>query len=108
MARRADNRDLQIPEFILDDQPACAEVDPELFFPQESEIAPNKVVSKYVNIAAAKQVCAKCPLTFQCLEYALKNVEIGIWGGTTESQRDSLRKRRSISTNRKAPTPVTW
>jgi WhiB family transcriptional regulator, redox-sensing transcriptional regulator len=108
MGRRADNRNLQIPEFILDDQPACANVDPELFFPQETEIAPNKVVSKYVNLATAKQICASCPLTFQCLEYALKNVEIGIWGGTTESQRESLRKRKGISINRKPPTPTVW
>jgi predicted RecB family nuclease len=100
MARRADNRNLQIPEFILDDQPACANV--------ETEIAPNKVVSKYVNLATAKQICASCPLTFQCLEYALKNVEIGIWGGTTESQRESLRKRKGISINRKPPTPTVW
>lgn len=108
MARRLDTRDLTIPEFITNDTPACSTVDPELFFPQEVEIAPNKVVSKYTNLSKAKEVCASCPLALQCLEFALKNVEIGIWGGTTESQRESLRKKHRITLNRKAPTPNLW
>ncbi len=108
MARNVNNINFQIPNFIVDKEPACADVDPELFFPQEVEVAPNKIVSKYSNLAAAKQVCASCPLSLQCLEYALRNTEIGIWGGTTESQRESLRKRRNIQLNRRPPTPSTW
>ncbi len=108
MARRLDTRDLTIPEFIMDDTPACASADPELFFPQEIEVSPNKIVSKYVNLSKAKEVCASCPLALQCLEFALRNAEIGIWGGTTESQRESLRKRNGISLNKRRPTPNLW
>jgi WhiB family redox-sensing transcriptional regulator len=105
MAQRLNSRDLSIPRFIVDNTPACSTVDPELFFPQEIEVSPNKVVSKYLNMSEAKRVCANCPLALQCLEYALKNAEIGIWGGTTESQRESLRRKHKIALNRKIPTP---
>ena len=108
MAKLLGSKDISIPRFIIDSTPACSTVDPELFFPQEVEVAPNKVVSRYLNFSEAKQICASCPLVLQCLEYALRNVEIGIWGGTTESQRESLRKKRNISLNRKPPTPNLW
>lgn len=108
MAHNVNNINFQIPNFIVDKEPACAKVDPELFFPQEVEVAPNKVVSRYTNISKAKEVCASCPLALQCLEFALRNVEIGIWGGTTESQRESLRKKHRIPLNRKPPTPNLW
>lgn len=108
MAQRLGIRGLSVPQFIADNTPACSDVDPELFFPQEIEVDVNKVVSKYLNLSEAKQVCAGCPLAMQCLEYALRNTEIGIWGGTTESQRESLRKRTNIPLKRKAPTPNLW
>jgi WhiB family redox-sensing transcriptional regulator len=103
-----DNINLGIPEFILNDHPSCADVDPELFFPQEVEISKTKIISKYVNIAAAKKICSECPLVMDCLAYALKNAEIGIWGGTTESQRELLRKKGNISVNRRPATPTSW
>jgi WhiB family transcriptional regulator, redox-sensing transcriptional regulator len=88
---------LQMPKFILDGTPACSNVDPELFYPQEIEVNKTKVISKYTNLAAAKKICSECPLKLKCLEYALNNGEIGVWGGTTEHQRDDLRGRRRIS-----------
>jgi WhiB family redox-sensing transcriptional regulator len=97
-----------IPDFIFEETPNCASVDPELFFPQESEPYPGKIISKYIDIAAAKRVCSDCPLKLQCLEYGLKNAEIGIWGGLTESQRESLRKANKIRLTRKHATPITW
>lgn len=86
-----------IPDFIFEEIPNCSSVDPELFFPQESEPYPGKIVSKYTDIAAAKRICADCPIKLQCLEYGLKNAEIGIWGGLTESQRESLRRANKLN-----------
>ena len=41
----------------------------------------------------AKAVCARCPVRAQCLEYALDNaLDHGIYGGTTESERRTLRR----------------
>ncbi|MBT2542970.1 WhiB family transcriptional regulator [Streptomyces sp. ISL-44] len=44
--------------------------------------------------AAAKRVCAVCPVRAACLDHALRTREpFGIWGGLTEEERRSLRGR---------------
>lgn len=66
----------------------CAQVDPELFFPDKGEPA-----------RAALRVCAACPVRVQCLEDALTGDQrYGVWGGTTEIQRRRLRKQRTAAT----------
>lgn len=40
-----------------------------------------KVVKK------AKAVCAVCPVKIHCLEHAIANDEVGIWGGMTTNER---------------------
>ncbi len=97
---------ITVPAFILNGEPSCASVDPELFFPQEVELGNSKVVSKYQNLSAAKAICTSCPLKLQCLEYALKNYEVGVWGGTTEHQRDDLRKLSNIRLGRRTNSPT--
>jgi WhiB family transcriptional regulator, redox-sensing transcriptional regulator len=95
---------IKFPTFVLNAEPACSTTDPELFFPHETELPSGKVISRYGDIAAAKKICSECPLKLDCLEYALRTHEIGIWGGTTESQRELLRKNQRISvTRRKSP-----
>ncbi|GAB3080876.1 hypothetical protein GCM10027053_51650 [Intrasporangium mesophilum] len=44
----------------------------------------------------ARQTCKACPVTNECLEYALSlgPTCLGIWGGTTERQRGKLRTLR--------------
>jgi WhiB family redox-sensing transcriptional regulator len=38
-------------------------------------------------------ICKQCPVRDLCLDYALTNNEmIGVWGGTTPSQRKRMRK----------------
>ena len=60
----------------------CAEVDPELFYPEAG--APNR---------DAKAVCAGCEVRAECLAYALAHRERhGVWGGTTERERRRLRR----------------
>lgn len=64
---------------------ACREpgIDPELFFPV-SDSAP--------QVAAAKVVCARCPVVARCLDWALRAGEpVGIWGGTTPEERRRAR-----------------
>jgi WhiB family redox-sensing transcriptional regulator len=42
----------------------------------------------------ALEICGGCKVTEDCLEYALEsNQRSGIWGGTTEKERRSLRRR---------------
>ena len=41
--------------------------------------------------AAAKQVCASCPVRRECLDHALTSGEpYGVWGGLSESEREEL------------------
>ena len=64
----------------------CAETDPELFFPDKTNIS---------NGYLAKKICNKCPLKQQCFEYAIKDWELkGIWGGTSERERWEIRAGR--------------
>ncbi|MFI6391514.1 WhiB family transcriptional regulator [Nonomuraea sp. NPDC050540] len=67
---------------VWQDLALCQEVDPELFFPDQGD---------HAGAAAAKGVCAACPVRFECLTDALVRRERwGIWGGMSE------RKRRAI------------
>ena len=71
---------------------ACRDEDPELFFPV-SEMGPGAR-----QIDHAKAVCAACPVRAHCLDYALDNaLDHGIFGGTTEAERRSLRRRGAAS-----------
>jgi WhiB family redox-sensing transcriptional regulator len=62
-------------------------VDSDLFFPVG-------VTGPAVDqIAAAKAVCATCPVQSECLEFAIAtNQEYGVWGGTSEEERRVLRR----------------
>ncbi|MFF4249939.1 WhiB family transcriptional regulator [Streptomyces sp. NPDC001663] len=64
---------------------ACAGEDPELFFPVGTEGPALR------DIAAAKRVCARCPVTVECLDWALRSGQTsGVWGGTCEEERTAL------------------
>jgi WhiB family transcriptional regulator, redox-sensing transcriptional regulator len=72
---------------------ACAEVDPELFFPEPGQVP---------QVAAAKAVCAGCGVRGPCLEAALHGPQArddhsGIFAGTTASDRVRLRGRASYA-----------
>jgi hypothetical protein len=82
-----------IPEFIEDDnEPQCVGLDPEAFFPQEVEKDGRVISASYYDEAGAKKLCGQCFYKSDCLAYALKNNEKGIWGGTTENERIGLRR----------------
>ena len=71
---------LSEPEQDWQDSAACASVDPELFYPEAGG-----------SVAYAKRVCRSCPVTAECLEYALEIGDTwGVWGGKSVSQREAL------------------
>ena len=70
------------------EQPLCAEVDSELFFPEKE--------SGKTTAQQAKSICSKCIHKSECLEWAIVNVEQGVWGGTTERQRLKMRRKRGL------------
>jgi WhiB family redox-sensing transcriptional regulator len=59
---------------------ACRGTQIEVFFPGRGETA-----------EPARQVCARCPVCQQCLEFAVGNrIVYGIWGGLTGPERRAL------------------
>lgn len=57
--------------------------DPEWFWPLTTD---NESAQR------ALAICVTCPVTDECLQFALANNETaGVWGGTTPSQRQALR-----------------
>lgn len=75
----------------------CMKIDPEVFFP-ELPPRPNSEDKRYYSILVeqAKSICDSCPFIAPCLQYALYNDVTGIWGGTVDSDRNSIRKVRKI------------
>jgi len=70
-------------------QGACKHSDPDLFFPVASRGPALR------QLARAKQVCERCPVRAQCLEYALQSGQsFGVWGGASEEERRLIRRRR--------------
>ena len=68
---------------------ACLDEDPELFFPIGT------TGPALEQVEQAKQVCERCAVTEQCLEWALvTNQDAGVWGGLSEEERRSLRRSR--------------
>jgi WhiB family transcriptional regulator, redox-sensing transcriptional regulator len=70
---------------------ACADTDPELFFPDPGQVP---------QAAAAKQVCAGCAVRGPCLQATLhgpqaRDDHTGIFAGTTARQRVAMRGRTS-------------
>ncbi|NGO45459.1 WhiB family transcriptional regulator [Streptomyces sp. YC419] len=64
---------------------ACADEDPELFFPVGT------TGPALHEVEAAKEVCARCPVSYQCLTWALDTGQTsGVWGGTCEEERAAL------------------
>jgi len=65
----------------------CRDTSPELFFPVGT------TGPALAQIAEAKVVCGQCPVTGECLEFALAtNQDSGVWGGTSEEERRILRR----------------
>jgi hypothetical protein len=63
-------------------QALCVGADPEIFFPPSDGPA-----------AEARHICARCPVSGQCLAYAVTAGEpFGIWGGLDPRERQSLRR----------------
>lgn len=57
----------------------CVGEDPDTFFPSHGETG-----------ARARHICANCPISKDCREYAIQADEFGIWGGLDQEERRAL------------------
>jgi WhiB family transcriptional regulator, redox-sensing transcriptional regulator len=87
------------------EQAACKDADPELFFQDQPRGRPSKGYKDLPDVIW--DFCATCPVQTDCLNDAMKlstldrvQTTFGIWGGTTQSMRRSMLKRRSNSSLR--------
>ena len=70
---------------------ACAHADSDLFFPVSMR------GPALTQVARAKAICAGCPVSEQCLSFALEHEPgHGIWGGTTPEERQQVRPQRVV------------
>lgn len=68
---------------------ACAGVNPEVFFPASGQ--KNNILHRNL----ARQICRRCPLAEECLEWAISTrQEFGILGGATPGERRKIRATR--------------
>ena len=75
----------------------CREEDPELFFPI------GNTGPALLQIEEAKAVCRRCPVKEQCLIWALETgQDHGVWGGMSEDERRSMRRRAARNRARTA------
>jgi len=71
------------------DKKNCEGIPVSLFYPGQGQSIHQRVVD----------ACADCPVKFECLDHALRYEGFGYWGGTTEKERQRLRKARGIRLN---------
>ncbi|MEV4872853.1 WhiB family transcriptional regulator [Streptomyces syringium] len=75
----------------------CREEDPDLFFPV------GNTGPSLLQIEEAKAVCRRCPVRKQCLQWALESgQDAGVWGGLSEDERRSLKRRAARERARNA------
>lgn len=72
----------------FDGTQVCAQVDPELFFPERAGVAEE---------VWATDLCKGCEWRDQCLAYGLTHDVGGVWGGTSEQERKAIRRRAGIT-----------
>ncbi|MBP2341076.1 WhiB family redox-sensing transcriptional regulator [Saccharothrix coeruleofusca] len=69
---------------------ACRDEDPELHFPVGSS------GPALLQIEDAKTVCRRCPVTADCLAWALESgQDHGVWGGLSEGERRALKRHQA-------------
>jgi WhiB family redox-sensing transcriptional regulator len=74
------------------EEASCRAYDNLVFFGEEGE----SELEKQAREARAKAICRACPVLEPCLEFAMEtNQKYGIWGGLTDKERASLKRRRA-------------
>lgn len=65
----------------------CRDEDPELFFPVGTG------ASAVAQAGRAKLICNRCPVTAECLNWALKtSQDSGVWGAASEDERRDMKR----------------
>jgi WhiB family transcriptional regulator, redox-sensing transcriptional regulator len=68
---------------------ACLDEDPELFFPI------GVTGPALVQIEEARAVCRRCEVAGACLKWAIESGQAGVWGGLSDDERRTLKRRNA-------------
>lgn len=74
---------MTVADFDWQDEATCSGKPADWWFEKEWE-------------ALAKSICGRCPVQSECLNYALVNGFVGVWGATTPKERRRIRRERGI------------
>lgn len=81
-----------VEELDWQEEALCRTLPNILFFGEEGE----SELERQGREHRAKAVCDRCPVAEPCLEFAMEtNQKYGIWGGLTDKERASLKRRRA-------------
>lgn len=69
------------------DNGSCAQVGGDWWFPEETDSTAGR---------EARLICMGCDVRKQCLSFAVRHHEDGVWGGTTPNQRVGIRMGRDV------------
>jgi hypothetical protein len=58
----------------------------------DSELSSKFHLGRGQKTTAAKQFCGACPVERECLLSAIANNEVGVWAGTSDKERQQVRK----------------
>jgi WhiB family transcriptional regulator, redox-sensing transcriptional regulator len=87
-----------MPDDTWMDYAACKDLDPDLFFPSQSQVA---AARNRHELLPAQRICQSCLYQYTCLNYAVEHgLDYGIWGGLLERER--VRIRRSLPRSARA------
>lgn len=87
----------------------CLGHDPNIFFPfaeKSGDSYSRSYVKGRENTILAKSICGECEVSEECLQYSLLHEPHGIWGGKTERERKTLRRRLGVSLVPKEPINI--
>ena len=71
---------------------ACRPYENTVFFGEDGE----SELERQARESEAKAICRTCPVQEPCLEFAMEtNQKYGIWGGLSDKERASLKRRRA-------------
>lgn len=75
-------------DFFRDPDRACRDMPFVVFFPTSS--SPDV-------FERAREVCGRCPVRQECLDWALENPQYGMWGGLTMDERAAIAREEGRS-----------
>lgn len=84
------------PKFFGDEKLPCRD-NPDAFWLEDKDGEGLRGEARRTAIRLAKTYCYECPVRLQCLGFAVRTHQTGVWGGTTDEERRPRNFRKPAS-----------